>query len=96
MLPLLTPLVVLLLGQSYAFTPGSPKLSQTAWHDQMIRNRDKKVGVSWNDVIIDPAAPPLYLSIEPQDLGTAGSLYRGTLIPSINYCLNTELPLKYK
>jgi len=80
----------------YVFTPGSPKLSQNAWNDQMIRNRSSNVNISWNEITIDAATPPLYLSIEPQDLGASGSLYAGTLIPSINYCLNTELPLKYK
>ena len=38
----------------------------------------------------------VYLSIEPQDLATSGSIYAGTLIPSINYCNSQELPLKYK
>ena len=82
--------------RAYEFTPGSPKLSQAAWNDQIIRNSNANIQTYWNALKINSAAPPVYLSIEPQDLATSGSIYAGTLIPSINYCNSQELPLKYK
>lgn len=83
---------------NFLFTSGSPKLTHRAWNKQIIRNIliTKNVYTTWNQIKIDPSAPPVYLSIEPQDLGTSGSIYRGTLIPSINYCNSLQLPLKYK
>lgn len=80
----------------YEFTSGSPKLNMAKWNNQLIRNHSLNLRTSWNQLRIGPNAPPLYLSIEPQDLGASGSLYKGTLIPSINYCNQSTLPIKYK
>ena len=83
--------------QIFQFQQGDPKLSYPAWQQQLARNQTlNPARVYWNELKIGPDFPPLFLSIEPQDLGVSGSIYRGTLVPSINYCNDTELPLKYK
>jgi hypothetical protein len=69
----------------YNFTPNDLRLGLQQWHNQLSNNRATQSTVRWSNLRIRPAAPPLYLSIEPQDLGAVGSKYRSFDYQSINH-----------
>jgi len=83
--------------KSYDFTPKGLRLGQKQWVEQLIKNKNYQgttgSSMGWDHVAIRNTFPPMYLSIEPQDLGATGSRHRGKFTQSINY---SSIPIKYK